>query len=457
MQPSLFLSVLVLGLASAGGDGGHATPLDAATFDDYVKKRQESATPCLIMFHVSWCKVCQKTFPHFAKASTLVLEQGLGMDFAHVDCERDKPLCKRYNVKGYPTIKLVEPTTNSDEEPRSYKGQRTEEGFVKYVKRMLEAPVQPVSDAAALVTVGGEEPYAAFVASGDPKAKGLVHAAKKWMDRHRFLSAPGALGDIVQDAPQGATLAALGSSSQQWRGAAKEAAPYAAFYTGDLNDPVAVEEWVAANRFPGVTALGEGNFYEFSHNDRPTVIVALDPDKTTALEEKALRNAQQALGKDYQFGAINGVDFAEELNSFGIPKGALPAVLMTESNFEVWIEDTEALRLHSLISDVKAIRDGAPVLRQSKGSFSKLMFYKRKIVRFAISAKEYASQGPTEMATVAACSALALFSLWALGKILGWVLSAVFSEGDEPDYEQMHQELKRQREAKAAAKANKAE
>ena len=62
------------------------------------------------------------------------------------------------------------------------------------------------------------------------------------------------------------------------------------------------------HRFPGIWALGELNFYEFTHSDRSAVLLALDGRDGGASEalEVEIRSAQAQLKEDFVFGAMNG-------------------------------------------------------------------------------------------------------------------------------------------------------
>ncbi|CAE7941669.1 RPII [Symbiodinium necroappetens] len=78
-----------------------------------------------------------------------------------------------------------------------------------------------------------------------------------------------------------------------------------------------VSEVTLATRFPGVWALGEGNFYEFTHSDRPAVLVALGPEVGEDLEQE-IRGAQREFSQEFLFGALNGSHWSEELKMFNI-------------------------------------------------------------------------------------------------------------------------------------------
>eukprot|EP00913_Durusdinium_trenchii_P014076 g13215.t2 len=96
---------------------------------------------------------------------------------------------------------------------------------------------------------------------------------------------------------------------QQWPGQSG-AVPAVAFFQGSMENTSAVDEWIAAHRFPGVWALQEQNFYEFTHSDRSAVLVAV-AEATEALEAE-VRGAQQRFAEHFVFGAMNGSHWAQE-------------------------------------------------------------------------------------------------------------------------------------------------
>lgn len=53
------------------------------------------------------------------------------MAIAGVDCTAHADICSKYEVKGYPTIKLF---TRGQREPNDYQGPRTTEAIVSYLK-----------------------------------------------------------------------------------------------------------------------------------------------------------------------------------------------------------------------------------------------------------------------------------------------------------------------------------
>jgi len=89
MLATIFVGMLNSAQAVSSGSSA-VQALTKSTFDSFLEKEREQQRPCLVMFHVDWCKVCQRTFPKFANASEAVKQAGINLDFAHVDCTDEK-------------------------------------------------------------------------------------------------------------------------------------------------------------------------------------------------------------------------------------------------------------------------------------------------------------------------------------------------------------------------------
>eukprot|EP00440_Ansanella_granifera_P007608 gb/GFBE01008234.1/.p1 GENE.gb/GFBE01008234.1/~~gb/GFBE01008234.1/.p1 ORF type:complete len:448 (+),score=133.01 gb/GFBE01008234.1/:1-1344(+) len=421
---------------AGGSDSRSATTVTAKTWENFMKEQREKQRPVLVIFHVAWCKACQRIFPLFAAASDEAKEKDVPMDFAHVECTDDKTLCQKFEVQGYPTIKLFFP--ESEKPPQNFKGQRTTAGFVKYAQRMTSPPIRSFADYGELEKALQDEQFASFITT-DRHSKGLKPVAERWMDRHVIASAPQIADLLPKDVsvPEGAALAVLSMAGQQWAGNS-QATPAVSFYDGRFDDEQALEAWIKANRFPGVWAMGESNFHEFTHADRPAAIVAMGKEVSPEVEEQ-IRGAQKSLSSHYFFGVVDGAHWTEELKHFNILPKELPRVFVTENNFESWVEDINELRVESLTKDLTALAEGAPLLRQGRTFFSKVFYAKREAWRFVLRMQVYAQKGPVEAATVFAGAAAFLVLVLAFL----WIFFSCCRVMLQDDEDQLRQELQR--------------
>lgn len=426
--------------ASAAAEGSSAILLGSDTFDDFIKQQLEKDRRSLIMFHVGWCKVCQKTMPEFVSAASTVQSKDIAVDFAHVDCTDDKAVCQKFGIKGYPSIKLFGP---EDGEPRSYGSIRHADTFVKYAARMTKPPIQAYASRSEFLEAVADEPFSTFVATLPDSAEvpaSLLALAKRLMDKHLFVRTS-VLKDILPKTivpPSGTTLMVLSSGKQQWGGKENRTQSSASFYTGPLEE---MEQWTDHHRFPGIWQLGEGNFYEFTHSHRRTAVVAFDP--SAIVHEEMLRMTARKLSDDFIFGVLDGVALADELSDFNFRVQDLPRVLVTEDDFGTWMEDVEALRASSLEADLRSLLAGAPVLRQTRDVTSRIRFYGREAFRTGVTMYNFGSQGYWQAALVGLSMVLTLVVVFLAGVCCLATLKNLFSD-PEPEYYEAYRNSKRE-------------
>ena len=85
---------------------------------DYVPNKEfipgprpgEIPTVELYFFFTTWCPHCEKARPVWDKFKNKLdnkLVKDTKIKFIEVDCEKEKNLAEKYDIKGYPTIKMV--------------------------------------------------------------------------------------------------------------------------------------------------------------------------------------------------------------------------------------------------------------------------------------------------------------------------------------------------------------
>eukprot|EP00343_Euplotes_focardii_P008289 CAMPEP_0205821478 /NCGR_PEP_ID=MMETSP0206-20130828/7909_1 /ASSEMBLY_ACC=CAM_ASM_000279 /TAXON_ID=36767 /ORGANISM="Euplotes focardii, Strain TN1" /LENGTH=265 /DNA_ID=CAMNT_0053116987 /DNA_START=29 /DNA_END=826 /DNA_ORIENTATION=- len=93
------LGVLAL-LVSASAQ---VTPLFKANFDDAVATAQLENKPLAVKFFVSWCGHCQTLAPIWEELA----ESLDSVVVTEVDCTEEVALCERFQVRGYPQIRVI--------------------------------------------------------------------------------------------------------------------------------------------------------------------------------------------------------------------------------------------------------------------------------------------------------------------------------------------------------------
>ncbi len=89
---------------------------------------------CVVaLFYADWCPHCQTFKPHFKKAMESLNgktgKDGKKMRLEMVDCDENKDIASKYDVSGYPTVKIL----GDDGTQVEYGGERTFDGLKKYL------------------------------------------------------------------------------------------------------------------------------------------------------------------------------------------------------------------------------------------------------------------------------------------------------------------------------------
>ncbi len=107
---------------AAGGSDGQVPNLTAASGECVVA-----------LFYADWCPHCVAFKPDFMSAKSDMdgkkTKSGKSLRFVLVDCVEYKDLSKKYDVSGYPTVKIL----NDDGSSSEYSGQRNYDDLSKYL------------------------------------------------------------------------------------------------------------------------------------------------------------------------------------------------------------------------------------------------------------------------------------------------------------------------------------
>ncbi|XP_077869020.1 protein disulfide-isomerase A5-like [Saccoglossus kowalevskii] len=71
------------------------------TFDEFIQEHNS----VMVMFYAPWCGHCKKMKPEYSEAATQLIDEEVDGVLAAVDATVATEVAKRYEVKGYPTVK----------------------------------------------------------------------------------------------------------------------------------------------------------------------------------------------------------------------------------------------------------------------------------------------------------------------------------------------------------------
>lgn len=108
-----------------------------ANFEDEV-----ASARLFIEFYAPWCGHCRNLAPVWEQLAEKYASSE-EVKIAKVDCTVNADLCKRYEIRGYPTLLFVR---DSGDASRKYKGSRTLEDLSKFVEEQLKVNPSKCTD-----------------------------------------------------------------------------------------------------------------------------------------------------------------------------------------------------------------------------------------------------------------------------------------------------------------------
>lgn len=93
---------------------------EAVASNDYI----------LVEFYAPWCGHCKKLAPEYARAAQALARESPPLHLAKIDTTVHKNVGTRFNIEGFPTLKLFSKGT-----PMDYNGGRTEAEIVAWMKK----------------------------------------------------------------------------------------------------------------------------------------------------------------------------------------------------------------------------------------------------------------------------------------------------------------------------------
>lgn len=106
-----------------------------------------------INFYAEWCRFSNILMPIFDEAADRIIKEfpeSGKIVMGKVDCDKENTISTRYHITKYPTLKIIR---NGQPAKREYRGQRSTEAFVEFIRKQLEDPVKEFKGLGELQTL----------------------------------------------------------------------------------------------------------------------------------------------------------------------------------------------------------------------------------------------------------------------------------------------------------------
>lgn len=107
--------------------------LGESNFDAALAKNDE----IMVEFYAPWCMHCKRLAPEYDIAAAQLKADNI--QIGKVDCTKHNDLCKKYDVTGYPTLKIF---VKGEDEPKAYSGALTADAIVSKMRHeVMSEPI----------------------------------------------------------------------------------------------------------------------------------------------------------------------------------------------------------------------------------------------------------------------------------------------------------------------------
>jgi protein disulfide-isomerase A1 len=135
------ISIAVLALAAVAAVAEDVLTLTADNFSEAVKKHDK----LIVEFYAPWCGHCKKLEPEWEAAAGKLKDEGITLAKVDAADDANKPLAEKFEVQGFPTIKIFRGHKETAEE---YEGPRETAGIVTFLKKQFGPACSEITTAA---------------------------------------------------------------------------------------------------------------------------------------------------------------------------------------------------------------------------------------------------------------------------------------------------------------------
>uniref|UniRef100_A0A1B0A2Y9 Thioredoxin domain-containing protein n=1 Tax=Glossina pallidipes TaxID=7398 RepID=A0A1B0A2Y9_GLOPL len=272
-------------------------------------------------FYAEWCRFSNLLAPIFNEAAEKIAEafpESGKVVLGKVDCDKETAIASRFHITKYPTLKIVR---NGQLSKREYRGQRSVDAFVEFVRKQLEDPIKEFKSLKELdeLDVKKRIIFGYFDRRDQSEYDTFRKAATNLKEDCEFHVG---FGEVVHAMhPPGTPIivfrpdVALSHENDET-------------YVGSLKNFDELKIWIQEKCVPLVREITFENAEELTEEGLPFLILFHHPDDTGSIKDfKAVIETQLLDEKqNVNFLTADGKRFAHPLNHLGKTEKDLPLI-----------------------------------------------------------------------------------------------------------------------------------
>lgn len=272
----------------------------------------------LINFYAEWCMFSAQLAPIFHQAADLIHEEYNNVKLARLNCEREVGLAMENQIGKYPTIKLFR---NGRPVKKEYRGSRSVNAFVAFIKQQMRAPVTDVLAPEDLKINEDRNTFIGyFTAKDDDAYKIFQQLAEEVFETTESIACLGVEG-FANELANGENVV---YKSKKGMGEAPQS------YTGDLTDLGALRTWLGEKANPLVREITFDNGEELTEEGLPFLLLFYKPGDTESLRRYRAAIERELLHERHNVNFItaDGTTFSSPLKHIGKTVADMPIICL---------------------------------------------------------------------------------------------------------------------------------
>lgn len=304
-----------------------------------------------INFYADWCRFSNLLQPIFDEAADKVSElfpEPGRVVMGKVDCDKEGSIASRFHITKYPTLKVIR---NGQPAKREYRGQRSVEAFVQFVKKQLEDPIKEFKDLSEIKSLDTKKRIIIgfFDRKDVPEYNTFRRAAASLKDDCQFIVG---FGDSVRAMhPPGVPIivfrpdVALSNERDET-------------FNGSLHNYDELSVWMSDKCVPLVREITFENAEELTEEGLPFLILFYKPgdDDIVKRFKDVVSNELITEKQSITFLTADGQKFAHPLHHLGKSTSDLPIIAIDSFRHMYLFPDVSQMetpgRLKSFIQDL---------------------------------------------------------------------------------------------------------